>query len=74
MQAPQQISRQAEKGLGLAALGLRPVCRAARAARIDSNGSVVPRVNQVNSRWCCPLKAARRWEPVRISPGTRVVT
>ena len=30
--------------------------------------------NQVNSFPACPVKRACRWEPVRISPGTTVVT
>ena len=50
------------------------IWRAARSASIDSSGRLAPSANQVNSLPACPVKRACRWEPVRISPGTTVVT
>jgi len=48
--------------------------RAARSASIDTSGSVAPRLNQANSSRFRPLNMASRCDPVRIRPGTTVVT
>src|SRR5690606_10448760 len=50
------------------------IWRAARRALIALTGVASPRLNQVNSRSTSPLKKAFTGEPVRISPGTTVVT
>src|SRR6185437_2045453 len=47
---------------------------AARPASIDSSGRLAPRANQVNSLSRCPRNSACSCEPVRIRPGTTVVT
>src|SRR5436305_3852323 len=50
------------------------IWRAARSASIDTRGRLAPSPNQVNSCSRRPANSARRCEPVRIRPGTTVVT
>ncbi len=52
----------------------RTIWRAARSASMDTRGKEAPTENQPYSAGWLPVNSARRWEPVRISPGTTVVT
>ena len=47
---------------------------AARSGSMAMSGSVADGANQAYSAPWRPVKVARRWEPVRISPGATVVT
>lgn len=47
--------------------------RAARSASIERSGREAAGANQAYSLATSPVKVARSWEPVRISPGTTVV-